>query len=381
MRRERVFLRLAVAVAAAVAPGVTAHAQLASPEPVKFVYFDPHNHITGILPAHSFANLPKFIASFSDPSKHIDKADLEELYAVLQKWYTEGPGKGLGDQLYSPIQRYGLGGRATLVVYKTPASEDELRGAIDRILTSTPWTEFDSGYMFRGDPVENGMPGSPAHYGGGPVEQYVRQRHYRGNAQIAAKDICTATVLELAGTGVHRSEQSINFIGGWKFKNDSSARLQSILCYAETPGSQELKPVFEKMQVLPPVIKFLLMSHTTSLAQIGLPFTMSTTCPSGALNVGFGSWLIGFSNPNVPVDFIFGPGQAPGCNIYSDFAQDLDLLFAFTAGASSFSKVIPVPANNALCGIVIFTQAACFVPSANPLGVITSNGRTQMVGL
>ncbi len=123
---------------------------------------------------------------------------------------------------------------------------------------------------------------------------------------------------------------------------------------------------------------FSAMSHTTTLAAIGQDFVMTTTCTAN--NFGFGGWLIGFTNPNVPVDLIFGAGQAPGCNIYSDFQQTLELLVPFTAGATSFSKTVPIPYNVSFAGIVIFTQAAVFAP-ANPLNVMTSNGRTQTVGL
>lgn len=123
---------------------------------------------------------------------------------------------------------------------------------------------------------------------------------------------------------------------------------------------------------------FTAMSHTTTLATLGNNFTLTTTCTAN--NFGFGAWLIGGTNPNVPVDAIFGIGQAPGCNIYSDFSVILELLTPFTAGATSFAKTVPVPVDFNLAGLVIHTQAAVFAP-ANPLNVMTSNGRTQTVGL
>src|SRR5262245_33607406 len=86
-------------------------------------YVDPHNHLTGILPAESFANMPVFIQSFSSDAK-IDEKDLQKLYGVLISW-QEKTGSQLGDRPYTPEQRYGLGGRGTIVVYPQPGSKVE----------------------------------------------------------------------------------------------------------------------------------------------------------------------------------------------------------------------------------------------------------------
>jgi hypothetical protein len=250
---------LGVVLVGSLAVGSTA-SPAARNEPVR-AYFDPHNHITGILPAEAFANLPKFIEGFSNPNAHIDEADLKKLHDVLQKWYEE-KGKQLGDQLYtpSPEQRYGLGGRAALVVYKEAKTKDQLRGLIERVLTSTPWTEFDSAYKFRGDPVEGSL--QP-----GPVEAYLVDEHYGGDPKRTAEELCKATILQLARTGIGLSEQSMNFLGGWKVQpNGSSARLDAIRCYMNRPGSYPIQQAIEAMKQDTPTVKFLLMTHTMQLA-------------------------------------------------------------------------------------------------------------------
>src|SRR5580700_9352351 len=55
-------------------------------------YFDAHNHITGILPYQAYANLPAFIATFSNPREQVNYDDRLALYRYLADvWYPSTP--------------------------------------------------------------------------------------------------------------------------------------------------------------------------------------------------------------------------------------------------------------------------------------------------
>ncbi len=120
-------------------------------------YFDAHNHITGILPYQAYANLPSFIASLSNQRETVSAEDRLALYRYLDDtWYTSR-GTALDDKLFSPAdgQRFALGARAALVIYRNEVagSVSALNGTLERVLTATPWSEFDSAYAFRGGPA------------------------------------------------------------------------------------------------------------------------------------------------------------------------------------------------------------------------------------
>lgn len=125
---------------------------------------------------------------------------------------------------------------------------------------------------------------------------------------------------------------------------------------------------------------FTAMSHTVSTAILGTTFNMASTVPSN--HSGIGLFGVGMTNPGLPLDAIFGTGTAPGCTLYTDGSQDLIFPIPITAGATSFNLnvYVPIPALNYLAGIVAFTQAGAVGPW-NAANVISSNGRTFMVGL
>ena len=50
-----------------------------------------------------------------------------------------------------------------------------LDGTLERVLTATPWSEFDSAYAFRG----------------GPAGAYLRDRFYGGSDERLSADLCT----------------------------------------------------------------------------------------------------------------------------------------------------------------------------------------------
>jgi hypothetical protein len=120
-------------------------------------YFDAHNHISGVLPYQAYANLPAFIAQRSNERATISYDDRLSLYRYLDDVWYASQGKALDDKLFSPAdgQRFALGARAALALYReqVAGSAAALDGTLERVLTATPWSEFDSAYAFRGGPA------------------------------------------------------------------------------------------------------------------------------------------------------------------------------------------------------------------------------------
>ncbi|HKE35969.1 MAG TPA: hypothetical protein VKB39_00965, partial [Candidatus Baltobacteraceae bacterium] len=75
------------------------------------LYFDAHNHFTGILPYQAYANLPAYVAHFADPRVAPALDDRRALLRYLETiWYPQH-GAALGDRPFSPPdgQRFALG--------------------------------------------------------------------------------------------------------------------------------------------------------------------------------------------------------------------------------------------------------------------------------
>lgn len=208
-------------------------------------YFDPHNHLNGILPFEAYANLPSYIQNYPTGPNGIKQSDLKNYYSALYAW-EQTNGRNLGDQLYAPNQRFGLGARTTLALISPEAPSWEIKGALERVLTATPWTEFDNAYAFRGDPTDG----------------YLQKTFYP-NPGDESKAILEAIDLELARTHIMDSEQSMNFIGGWRFKSGHSSRLETIKFFMGAPQDPVLKA---KLKVFPKV-KILLMTHAAELGE------------------------------------------------------------------------------------------------------------------
>ncbi len=242
-------------------------------------YFDAHNHITGVLPYQAYANLPAFIATLSDPRAQVGYGDRLALYRYLADvWYPPKEGE-LGDALFSPAdgQRFALGARAALVVYRgaVAGSAVALDGTLERVLSATPWTEFDSAYAFRG----------------GPAWTYLRNRFYGGSDDRLTSDWCTATILDLAATNIDSSEQSIPFVGGWRFEAGKSGTLDSIECVLRAPVDPHIQAALRIMRRPMPTVKVVLMTHTAQLAtQPGgasySEWSKTGTCKAVALPAG-----------------------------------------------------------------------------------------------
>jgi hypothetical protein len=210
-------------------------------------YFDAHNHgYNGILPYYAFADLQAFLNHPRDPGK-IDLDHRRRLWTYLVTTYA-------GDDqqqppLTGPANRIAPGAIATLRAYGNridKLSREQINGALERVLTSTPWTEFDSAYAFRGAITDQYLPTLFS----GPTR--------------ASDGLCEASILELAITRTAYSEQFMSFVGGWgKPSHGHLAKLDIIRCFMSGPqvlaGAGRLKgmPV--------PEIKVLLMTHTSEL--------------------------------------------------------------------------------------------------------------------
>lgn len=219
-------------------------------------YFDAHNHFPGVLPYYAYADLPAFIAQIGRSSAAVSFDDRLALFAYLaQDWYPQHRDE-LGDRLFSPPdgQRYALGARAALVVYQNGVAESvaNLDGALERILSATPWTEFDSAYAFRG----------------GPAYDYLKTRFYGGNDAALETDLCRATLLDLAATHVAISEQSLPFVGGWGFADGQSSRLNTIECAMNAASDATILDGLHAMHEPMPVVTFVRMTHTSQLATL-----------------------------------------------------------------------------------------------------------------
>jgi hypothetical protein len=214
-------------------------------------YFDPHTHLSGVLPWPAYADLPAYISKLKGKGAGVTKADKRAFYTWLaDTWYPEHR-DAFGDQPFSSAMRYGLGARAAIELYPPQPDMDSvaLNGALERIFTATPFTVFDNAYAFHG-----------------PAYTWLTAAYYDNDRRAGSEDLCTAQILELARTHITRSEQSISFIGGWGFDaKGRSYKLATIRCAARKPG--ELKETLAHLDEPVPRVHIILMTHTDQLAR------------------------------------------------------------------------------------------------------------------
>lgn len=113
-------------------------------------YFDPHNHLSGVLPWQAYANLSAYIDKLEGEGKGVSQSDELAFYTWLDDtWYANHKDE-FDDKPFSSGMRYGIGAHATLELY--PASPDmtpaTVSHALERIFTATPFTVFDNAYAF-----------------------------------------------------------------------------------------------------------------------------------------------------------------------------------------------------------------------------------------
>lgn len=226
-------------------------------------YFDAHSHNNGILPYYAYADLDAFIKHPGDPTE-IGLWNRRQLWSYVAS--SQAPSN-------PPDPRIMPGALATLKAYGQKNQEltpQQVNGALERVLTTTPWTEFDSAYAVRGDPLYSYL------------DAYFDKK-------LAQRDqaICAAELAELAATKTAHSEQFLSFIGGWKFRNvvghPGSDRLDVIRCFEQRPKTIAGKPAATKAQD----VKVLLMTHTSELGE----------APAGTPD-GATSWMQYNSDPD-----------------------------------------------------------------------------------
>jgi hypothetical protein len=216
-------------------------------EPEHIAYFDAHNHgFSGILPYYAYADLYAFIKDPEDPTK-VDLEHRRELWKYLVS--SQPAGKASNPRIKQ-------GASATIAAYGKNISEltaEQINGALERVLTTTPWTEFDSAYAFRSAPVESYL---KAYFG----DDLVRK----------SRTLCDASILELAVTRTSYSEQFLSFIGGWGFTTVTghpvSSTLNVIRCF--TGGPRALAAAGGLRGRVVPEVKVLLMTHTSELGEV-----------------------------------------------------------------------------------------------------------------
>lgn len=228
-------------------------------------YFDPHTHLSGVLPWQARSNLPAYVDGLQGRGAGVSEADKRAFYRWLaHDWYGSQKDK-LGDGAFASDQRVGLGARATLELFPPDDAMDvaTLDGVLERLYTATPFTEFDSAYALHK-----------------PAQQWLGQRFYDDDGQALDDALCTAQVLELARTQITDSEQSISFIGGWRHDDSGySSKLHDVLCAAQRPG--ELAPVLQGLGLPVPEVRIILMTHTHELGQDADGSTFQTFEHSG----------------------------------------------------------------------------------------------------
>ena len=187
-------------------------------------YFDPHNHYSGILPWDAYPNITSYINN--DPLSFNQSLNL--WYFLNQTFYpTANP-----LPTFTPTSRIGSGSWATLFLFQNVSEFQEnpeiLYGVLERLLTTTPYTEFDTAYNFRSavlgfffsflffffffsllfisflfflflflDPEDS--------------RSYYLSTLFPDDPDTINSDICTATVSTLTNTGISSSEQSLPF--------------------------------------------------------------------------------------------------------------------------------------------------------------------------
>ena len=113
------------------------------------------------------------------------------------------------------------------------------------------------------------------------------------------------------------------------------------------------------------------MTHTSNVIAMGTTFTMEAQLPDPTSF--FGLFVIGVSNPGVPLD-VYG---MIGCTQYA--TDELSYFPTFFTPGSDMIHSIPVPYEPSI-SMELFTQAAAW-STRTPFGVITSNGLRHVAGL
>jgi hypothetical protein len=252
-------------------------------------YFDPHNHISGILRWDAYANLKAYTEN-----GEVTREDKENLLAYLIE-----QGKKFTLQPYSTATRLAYGSVFILKYYQntdlTKLEDEVIDGILERILETTAFTEFDSAYKLRGTALT-----------------YNQQSKdiYNGNMDEYYSDICDATIRELGWNGVTASEQSMSFVGRlgvWDEKGQKWAQ-----CFDEKTDKEDPEHRF-LLQDLTTLFGAINETHYVSFEDTGecLPKAYPAPVNFTALLEGYAKGLLdnstsGISDRNRYWDLVIG---------------------------------------------------------------------------
>jgi len=186
-------------------------------------FFDPHNHVSGILPWKSFANLSAWLEN----RREISVESAMGLWTFINQTFL--PHIHPDTNIYFPVclPAYGCVGSGMLATLGLLQNVSEfhseptvLFGALERMLTTTPFTEFESAYTVMAPVRDMNSPGSASYY---------MRSLYDGDVMKAESDYCQAVLAELAHGNITSSEQSIGYM--WSLQHQCLLK-----CFIENPS-------------------------------------------------------------------------------------------------------------------------------------------------
>lgn len=214
----------------------------------KVRYFDAHSHTNGILPYQAYADPETFIHAPENPEA-ISQEKLRQLWNALA-----------ADEKIRQNPRVVLAALDTLKKYsamKNP-TDQQIDAALERVLTATPFTEFDSAYAVRGE-VSHAY-----------LEKYYKDLYPQDNDGNKTDErinnaICDATILELAVTNTVYSEQFLSFVGGWGDAARARGKQEYLRCFIGQRKSVLENEHIKALGKPLPRIRVLVMTHTSEL--------------------------------------------------------------------------------------------------------------------
>ncbi len=145
---------------------------------------------------------------------------------------------------------------------------------------------------------------------------------------------------------------------------------------ASDPGNRDISATAPFAASGPDGNPLTLSAATRPLSGTTMTFTTSNI-PTLPTPVVLGGTILSFLQVNPGFDLaILG---APGCREYANASGGTTVIF-LTNGATSANMSLPIPNGSSYLGLRLFTQSFVLQSSANPLGLLTSNGITAQIG-
>lgn len=126
---------------------------------------------------------------------------------------------------------------------------------------------------------------------------------------------------------------------------------------------------------LPPGEVARLALNAGSRPRLGTTITLTTVNETGR-SIGFTFLATRAVEPGLDLTAL----GAPGCTGLVDLAAGVGIPLANAGGGAGMSVAVPIPNNPGLLGAVVPGQSAWFDPTANALGIVTSNGLRLALG-